>query len=384
MLAIDNAPGGVYDLNEFGFNADIINQQLQLNLGNWISATVHKPKFCFVPTVSALAFNNPTPYYRSAVCDYINCQTPAQVAGYYAPQQNQFHISYTQANADWILQNQDPNFSCAKICRDQLSIVGDDLACSVSSSYTLTNLAPPYSISWSATPAGIVNINASGNQAELTKIIDGAITLTATINNQCGGIPIYLSKQVYLGNPVPFIYFENEDPICINMRAPRGIKKVNIMNPNPHATYRWKVNGNIKSIGQTDMDIISNWCVSGTNTVEVESFSCGFWLPSGLLEFEAVWCNNFNNRMSNYTIMPNPVQQDLIIAQKKDGFANSEKIKEIKEVQIIDKFGAILYQQKYSKAKKELNIPVAQWRKDIYYVRIWDGLAWESLQFVKE
>ncbi|MDP3665671.1 MAG: hypothetical protein Q8R50_03250, partial [Sediminibacterium sp.] len=197
MLPLDNAPGGTYDLDQFGFNKTQIQQQLPGFFTGYVQTMVTQPKFCFVPTVSALAFNNPQQYYLSNVCSIVNCQNPTQVADYYAPQQNQLHISYTQDNTNWILQRQDPNFSCSKVCATGLSISGPDVLCS-SDTYTLNNLPPNTSIAWSATPSNIVSISGN-NPATVTRISSGPVNLTTTITNQCGNNNVTASKNIHAG-----------------------------------------------------------------------------------------------------------------------------------------------------------------------------------------
>ena len=206
MLALDNAPGGVYDLNEFGFNIDEVNQQLQDGLGNWITATVNEPRFCFVPTVSSLAFDNPTQYYRSVICDIVNCHNPAQVATYFAPQLNQLHVSYTQNNTDWIFENQNPASNCMKVCPNNLVISGNNPVCT-SEIFTLTGLPNGgIPITWTALPRRTVSLTTNGNQATIVKTNNGPFTLSALIEGICGRItPLTIVRNLTAGPLLPYI-----------------------------------------------------------------------------------------------------------------------------------------------------------------------------------
>src|SRR5690606_34649873 len=107
---------------------------------NGLNATIKQPRFCFVPTVSSLAIPDPWPKLTQNICTEVNCMTPSAIKGYYAPSNNQLHISYTQPSADWMLEWQDASFDCAKICESSVSISGPSYFCGSSASYTLTNL----------------------------------------------------------------------------------------------------------------------------------------------------------------------------------------------------------------------------------------------------
>ncbi|MDZ4810310.1 MAG: S8/S53 family peptidase [Bacteroidota bacterium] len=66
-----------------------------------------------------------------------------------------------------------------------LTISGSGFICT-SETYTINTNLP---VTWAISPAGMVNLNSSGNQVTLTRVFDGPFTLTATVNNGCG-VPI--------------------------------------------------------------------------------------------------------------------------------------------------------------------------------------------------
>jgi hypothetical protein len=73
-----------------------------------------------------------------------------------------------------------------------LSISGNGYICT-SETYTINTTS---SVTWSVSPTGIVNISPSGNQVTLTRVYDGAFTLSASINNGCG-VPV--TRQLLSG-----------------------------------------------------------------------------------------------------------------------------------------------------------------------------------------
>ncbi len=203
MLAIDNAPGGVYDINQFGLDVNGINNQLHSSLGTWINAAVLQPRFCFVPVVSSLAIVNPQQNLFMPICGNIRCTQPTGIATYFAPQTNQIHISNTQLSTNWILANQATTNNCIQICG--VNVIGNDFICN-SSVYEVSNLPSGATVNWSVpsgnstlllqpnTPSAnkltIINQHFyQTNNISLTAIINGGDcnTLTKIINNDNDG-----------------------------------------------------------------------------------------------------------------------------------------------------------------------------------------------------
>lgn len=86
-------------------------------------------------------------------------------------------------------------------------ITGTSLFCT-NSTYSISNLPSGASVTWQASPAGVVSINTSSNQATLTKLTNGYITLTATITSSC--ISRTLTKKITVGiPPIDFVSFTN-------------------------------------------------------------------------------------------------------------------------------------------------------------------------------
>ncbi len=224
MLALDNAPGGVYDVNQFGLNVNGINNQLHSTLGNWINAAVLQPRFCFVPTVSSLAVNNPQQNLFTPLCSNAACIKPAAVATFYAPQVNQVHISYTQPSTDWILTNQDPTNNCTQICG--VSIIGNDFICN-SSVYEVANLPAGATVTWSI-PTGNPTLVLQANTPTVNKLTitnqhfyqTNNIPLTATINGGNCNALIKIINNDNDGSQNSSLYWEQPSCLAGNVQHP--------------------------------------------------------------------------------------------------------------------------------------------------------------------
>lgn len=197
MLPLDNAPGGVYDVNYFGIDIDIIKEGLP-NFFNNATADILEERFCFVPTASSLDIINPQSNYLKPLCDTAACLSPSRINDYYAPQNNELHISYTQPSSNWINMQQFATANCTKICASSLTISGASTLCTTSSIYSLQNSPLGVSISWSAIPSNYVILVPNGTSCNVTKNgnQNGAVTIYANITN-CGKT-VSISKKFML------------------------------------------------------------------------------------------------------------------------------------------------------------------------------------------
>jgi hypothetical protein len=99
------------------------------------------------------------------------------------------------------------NASVVSLTLPALSIGSSGVICG-SGNYFINNLPCNSSVTWSASPSGIVNIVPSGNNATLTKITDGVVTLTATITSACGNVtPISQTIPIGVQTPTSIIGF---------------------------------------------------------------------------------------------------------------------------------------------------------------------------------
>ena len=83
-----------------------------------------------------------------------------------------------------------------------LNIAGGDYFCT-NGTYSISNLPNGGTVSWSISPAsGMATLSQSNNQATLTKVANGTVTLTANVTSGCG-TPSQISKSIEVGGPIP-------------------------------------------------------------------------------------------------------------------------------------------------------------------------------------
>jgi hypothetical protein len=378
MLPLDNASGGQYDITQFGVNIKDINSQLHDQIGKWINATTPQPRFCFVPSVSSMALTNAQQYLFSNVCNNANCLNPSQVTNYFAPAQNQIHISYTQENANWILEQQDPNLNCIKICPSNLSISGNLNFCT-SDTYTLTGVPANTAIQWSASPSGIVNLtpNAGNNSVSLTKIQNGSITLTATII-PCGNTsPVSVTTPITIGTIKPS-YINTVPDVC----AQYGVNTNYI----PNVSYTWSFflqpySGNLQSFPNSGSNKKLNLNQgSGTYNIGVTiTNTCG---TSDITFISVnVTCSGGGGHLR---ISPNPASSTASVAypqpaeQSSAKSSNTATPQAIYEIQILNKSGILKKSFKYKDGKTQAQIDVTGLAPDVYIIKAFDRKTWTA------
>ncbi len=401
MLPIDNAPGGVYDLIAFGLDINDVNDQLHNSLGDWANAKVLQPQFCFVPTVSALAFSNPTSFYRSAICDIVNCNNPTAVANYFAPQTNQLHISYTQENTNWILQNQDANFNCAKICADNLSITGNSPICT-SELFTLNNAPAGSTINWVLSPSNLVTPFTNGNQITLQRngTSNGVITLTATITNGCNVTPSVSKQNIVVGTGFNIVSFTEKYITCLNSK-PYFYGAVLAV---PAATnYEWysKDESNANNpfiLRQSSSSNTADFPLGNNKGNRYYTIRVIATNPCGTIQTIAadgyLFAPNCTNQNGlRLATSPNPststMQLELIddsntntTAAETTNASTAQSTPTIQEIQIIDKAGKIKKSIKGNK-KSKITINIADLPKDMYTISVFDGENWFTSNIIK-
>jgi len=393
MLPLDNAPGGEYSLTQFGFDVSKIQSQLPKFFQGYVQTTITQPNFCFVPTVSALAITNAQQNLLTNICSTVNCLNPTQVSDYYAPQVNQLHVSYTTDNSNWILQEQSASYSCAKICGNNILINGDNNFCTTSNPYTIANLPANTTVVWSATPAGIVQINTpNANSTALTKTGTGQVTLTATINNGCSPNQNFtVAKTIVMGTPMP-TYINVLPDVCPQY----GFNTNSIGN----ATYTWQFHKNPYSNNEEifpnkgsnvklNIDQGSGSYNVGVTAVNACGSSSMFYITTNI---------NCGGSPHIITVSPNPSTGDVTVSTPADASqqlmadaalnSTSSKSKtvstpsKIYQIKVLGQTGNVLKQFSYPSGTTSTNINLSSFANGVYILQIYDNVSWTSQQVV--
>ena len=116
---------------------------------------------------------------------------------------NEPHISFNARNGDWLadeLNSAASTFDCSFVC-NSVTIAGPADFCTTS---TFSVPAPNSSVTWSVSPSNSLSFQQNQASTTFTAIsgFKGNVTITATLSNPDCGLPIEVSRQVYVGRPM--------------------------------------------------------------------------------------------------------------------------------------------------------------------------------------
>lgn len=215
MLPLDNASGGIYDLETF------------VNLPSGMDIYILERKFNFIPTFSSLDLGggNEPIIYSDLNHAYSPLSPPLSPKNtpfdnfYTNPISSENHIQFTLNNGNWLMDELRGNnafYTCISTCTTTIPIEIDGgllkLCDNATTTYTLLNLNPDSNVivNWSVIPStAISSLVANGNAVTITSSgnINGTATLKASISTNCGNLDI--EKTLWLGEPHVSYSLEN-------------------------------------------------------------------------------------------------------------------------------------------------------------------------------
>lgn len=212
MLPLDNANGGVYNIDTF------------VTLPPEFYSYVLQREFNFIPAYSSLDIGggNQTINYSDLNKAYSPLSPPNSPKNtpfnnfYTNPLNSEQHIQFTLNNGNWLLaelRNENAFYSCISTCPNtlNLSIQGQYQVCSTNpETYTVNNLSPNATVNWSISPPYGISLLPNGNSVTVTPVgnFGGQATLIASISTDCSTIEV--EKEILVGKlPVDQVFFTN-------------------------------------------------------------------------------------------------------------------------------------------------------------------------------
>lgn len=271
-----------------------------------------------------------------------------------------------------------------------MSINGSSSICSSTpSSYYINNLPCNASVSWSISPSGIVSPSCTScSTTSLTKLANGAITLTATITNVCGLSRIQVTKNIAVGLPnvssadALIIYSQpgDENEICRYQGTTYGFTVTN------SSSVIWSavshLGGSWPSWNQSDDDLYVEFFTAAQQTLVMNldaSNACGSTTYD--FGFVAVDCGGrLAPTKKAFKVSPNPASNFVnVTTVAKINLVN----RPIREILVSDVSKNIILRRSFDNARSaQLNI--ASLKPGIYYLRIISGNYVEVQTFLKK
>ena len=275
-------------------------------------------------------------------------------------------------------------------------ITGSDFFCNGSTTYSVTNIPNNSSVTWTINPSsGIVNLSQSNNQATLTKVANGAVTLTATIANACGATSLVLSKTITIGNPTPTGTSSYSSNCSSNHFNVLNTSLSTICTANTIIYFNYNiVDSRFSNFVWTPVSIPAGatWYGNGANLnmsvttptsqgQNTETIALSATGPCGVYNVNftssATYVGSFN-----FTIAPNPSQDNVIVSSGNQTLSKSISQNLIYAIKITDHFGTLRKSFEYKSGITTIRISLTELNSGIYLISVFDGNKWSSKQLV--
>lgn len=357
MLPLDNASGGIYDIDNFA--------KLPSNL----NSSIVQRRFSFIPTFSSLNIGggNQTIQYADLNKSYSPLSPPLAPKNvpfdnfYSNVLSNENHIQFTLNNGNWLLDELKGNIafkSCASNCSSNLplKINGANQVCNNSTSnYYVNNINSQATINWSISPNGGFSITTNTDKSVTITPngnFGGIATLTAEITTDCNTSSYTVTKEVQTGaeRPIKYDISGNE----INTYNFPTLYWHDIVYGHSPGTLEWEWNigyGNFSlQAGNTSYArVFSSFPTFGVLEVRKRD-ACG-WSPKTLIVLNLSDGTGGGLRFSAY---PNPATSTLNVTEK-DKKPKKVKTKNSSSISMFDFRGNLIKKLNSSSGQLNLN-----------------------------
>ena len=306
-------------------------------------------------------------------------------------------LSNVSATAHTSSTTYNTNVSSSSIVQPFLMIDGANAVCSTET-YVINNLPCSATVSWDASPSGIVTTSTNGSQVTVTRIANGTITLTATIANACGrsfplqknnisvttaptGIAISQYSNLQMCNSDTYFQVLSASgfyPYSGSLTVAEHNSVANVtwtLSPFSSGTdWQWEASGSSVTVSTKKNNLTLGLRATATN-------ACGstyrdYTFNSGeCVGIEAIG----GGEVESYSLSPNPTTGALSVSlTKKDPSAS------IEEIIIKNKVGAVIRRQKFSDKSRSRTLHLQDLPTDVYLIQLFDGKQWQSAKIIKQ
>ncbi len=282
------------------------------------------------------------------------------------------------------------------------TINGSDNLCTAPNTYNIPNLPAGATVAWSTTPANLTTPS-TGNGVTFTTSsvgpLNGNITLTAAISTPACGLLQAAIKTLGVGSISTAFTVTYQ----VGSNFPVAASPTLYYVP-PSQVITFTINGINSPMGATGIieKVYGNTSIFGSgNSV---TFSLGNYSANNpqnglitLLVKVTAPCSNTTVQAYTFTtrgqcascgslfrVSPNPAIDGIKI-EELDAITGLQKTTStITAIELTDKMGNIIYSKTFNSklATSSISIPVAQFKNDVYTIRIFNGTEWEVQQII--
>lgn len=184
----------------------------------------------FIPTVSALGFNDPDFNWSQNLNRNLVCSNEIPFDSYYGPKINEQHTSFTEESWNWFREELEGNPQAPTVYLDDNHLIGDDIVCENDIvTYYFESCRAPFVLEWQISDNleiitednTSITVKAIGNPRE-----PGYVRAIFPFDN-------ILDKTLWIGSPnVPAI----QGPVVVE---PSHVANYDVLNPSGYASYSW-------------------------------------------------------------------------------------------------------------------------------------------------
>ncbi|MFM7429356.1 MAG: T9SS type A sorting domain-containing protein [Flammeovirgaceae bacterium] len=360
---IDFAPGSLS--NTYQQVVNTLNSQINCSFAYYNNST-------FVPTVSALAFNTTDLFYK--IGDDVNRLSSTPFADVFAfCDDNRSHTNSITTNfslVQWVMNKINGQSTIPCYCGASASINGSSLLCSNPTPYTIQNLPPNTTVSWSSSnPSGISfnPITGSSTTAIRTNNFNGQATITATITGGCGNVNVPFN--VWVGTPpannstLIWTGIRGVNPVTLNTGSINYYQVDNVANA---TSYTWSLPRGFTAYGSSTTTSGPQISIITSNQAGTYSLLCRANNACG-----SSWTNSLTinvvgggggGGIQMRAAFPNPANDSFTVKVKE---ADS---KEVAEIALFNKSMERVYFTKTE--EKEVTVSTTNLLPGLYYLNV--------------
>ncbi|HWR33759.1 MAG TPA: M4 family metallopeptidase, partial [Chitinophagaceae bacterium] len=258
-----------------------------------------------------------------------------------------------------------------------LSISGDWFVCpNGSTTYTLNGVPAGGNVSWLVSNPAIASVTGSGNQATMTYIGDGNVTLSATVTNGNCWTNNVAYRYIAVGQEAVNLMSN-----IIGINPPLGVSPGELLELDvaavPNTPVQWAVEGGTIQGSSTNshVTIQVDQCPPNIYNGYI-NVHCTFTHPCGTgtyTEWTTVDCGTGGGGPAR--VSPNPANGSATVELLGPG-------KTIREIKITGKMGNLMKQIRFTGVNKRETIDISILPSDIYYVQVFDGKNLDRYSFI--
>ncbi|RQO31289.1 hypothetical protein DBR32_04795 [Taibaiella sp. KBW10] len=253
--SMDVVSGGTYTTGAI-LRDEIKETAAGMNIGTFTN--VLQETHCFIPSVSALAFNQTNFNWANAFNNRnLVCNNEIPFNNYFTAKVNEDHVSLTETSAKWItaeIERGQPG--CPNICKNTLLVMNDvnTPLCIGSTRTFYHNYAIPAgaTVTWDYRDVAVQMMSSNSYSITIKAINDAPAYVKATIHNPCGA-DIVEQFDFAAGSGYSFSVSDE------NILHPNGYTKGKILTVKPNSPYitsvRWSLDGTNYSASQTSYNV---------------------------------------------------------------------------------------------------------------------------------